>query len=150
MNKDLLTTLLELTKTAAKRDEVPVGAMVVNPETNEIIAKNHNRCEELKDVTAHAEIIVIREAMEKLGVKRLDGYDLYVSLEPCTMCAGAISLTKIKNLYFGAEDKKGGAVINGIKFFEQKTCHHRPNVYCGFEEEKFSKILKDFFKSKRK
>ncbi len=148
MNNELITKLLELAKIAATRNEVPVSAMIISPETGEIIAENHNRCEELKDITAHAEMIVIKEAMQKLGVKRLDGYDLYVSLEPCTMCAGAISLSKIKNLYFFSEDKKGGGVINGVKFFEQNTCHHRVNVYPALKDE-FSQILKDFFKNKR-
>ena len=106
-------------------------------------------CEDVSDATAHAEVEVIRKACAKLKQNRLRGFDLYVTLEPCTMCAAAISFARIENLYFGAEDKKGGAVLNGVKFFDAPTCHHKPKVFSGILAEESSLLLKDFFKQKR-
>lgn len=141
---------LELAQKAAQNDEVPVGALVVNPETDEIVAEAHNLSEHGANALAHAEIIAMTEACQKLGVTRLRDMDLYVTLEPCTMCAAAISFMRIKKLYFGAFDTKGGAVSNGVHFYESPTCHHRPEVEGGILEEQCGKILKDFFKSKRR
>ena len=140
---------LELAQQAALEDEVPIGAVIVDPTTNEIVAEAYNQSQHILDATAHAEIEVIRKACAKLNQNRLRGLDLYVTLEPCTMCAAAISFARIENLYFGAEDFKGGAVLNGVKFFEAPTCHHRPKVYSGILAEEASSLLKNFFKSKR-
>ena len=140
---------LELAAQAVLQDEVPIGCVIVDPGNNKIIAESHNLSQHVEDATAHAEIIAIREACRKLGSNRLRGLDIYVTLEPCTMCAAAISFARIENLYFGATDTKGGAVISGVRFFEQPTCHHRPQVHQGLLEAECSKILKDFFKSKR-
>ena len=122
---------------------------IVDSATGEIITSTHNLSQHSEDATAHAEILAIRQACQILKQNRLWDMDMYVTLEPCTMCASAISFARIKNLYFGAYDEKGGAVINGVKFYEQKTCHHKPNVVGGILEEKCSQILKDFFKNKR-
>ena len=134
---------------AVSRDEVPVGAVIVDGNTGEIIARAGNRVEELHDPTAHAEIIAIRKACAALGQNRLEGCDIYVTLEPCTMCAGAISLARLRRLYFGAMDIKGGAVENGVKFFEHSTCYHVPEIYGGIQEPASNKLLKAFFQSKR-
>lgn len=132
---------------AADRQEVPIGAVLVLD--GRVIASSGNRTRELNDVTAHAEIAVIRMACEELGQERLPGADLYVTLEPCTMCAGAISFARIRRLYYGAGDPKGGAVDNGVRFFNQPTCHHAPDVYSGMSETEASRILKQFFSEKR-
>ncbi len=140
---------IELAAQAAAEDEVPIGAVIVNPESGEIIAEAYNQSQHISDASAHAEIEAIRKACAKLGQNRLWDMDLYVTLEPCTMCAGAISLARIKNLYFGAADAKGGAVISGVKFFEAPTCHHRPQVSGGILEEECAALLKNFFRQKR-
>lgn len=140
---------LEEAKKAAERDEVPVGAVLVHGETGKVVARSSNQSVERSDPTAHAEIMVIRELCEKIGSQRLPGYDLYVTLEPCTMCAGAISFARLRKVYFGTEDVKGGAVVKGVKFFEQPTCHHRPEVYGPIMENPCGQILKDFFREKR-
>lgn len=134
---------------AAQEDEVPIGAVVVDPDSGEIIAKAHNLSEHSSDATAHAEIVAMKLACEKLRQNRLRGMDLYVTLEPCTMCAAAISFMRIAHLYFAAADKKGGAVINGVKFFEVPTCHHKPIFESGILEEEAALLLKNFFKHKR-
>ena len=134
-------------KAAAFRNEVPVGAVLVNEGV--IVARNGNRIRGLKDPTAHAEILVIREAAKVLASERLTGCDLYVTLEPCTMCAAAISFARIAKLYFGAEDVKSGGVDNGVRYFDSSTCHHAPQVYGGLQGELCGKILKLFFASKR-
>ena len=131
---------------AAARGEVPVGAVLSHAGT--VVAQAGNRTRELADPTAHAEMLVIREAAGKLG-ERLTGADLYVTLEPCAMCAGAISFARIRRLYFGAEDEKGGAVINGPRFFASPTCHHAPEVYSGMSEAPASALLKAFFRERR-
>lgn len=140
---------LTLAQQAYTADEVPIGAIVVNPETGEIISEAYNLSEHGSDATAHAEVLAIRRACEKLGVNRLRDMDLYVTLEPCTMCAAAISMARIKTLYFGAYDTKGGAVANGVHFYEAATCHHKPNVIGGIMEEECGEILKKFFRQKR-
>lgn len=140
---------LDLATKAAEQDEVPIGAIVVNPENGEIISEAYNLSEHVLDATAHAEIVAIRKACEILGTNRLRGMDLYVTLEPCTMCAAAISFARIENLYFGAFDKKGGAIVNGVHFFAAETCHHKPNVTSGILEKECSEMLKNFFKQKR-
>ncbi|WP_292587569.1 nucleoside deaminase, partial [Mesorhizobium sp.] len=126
---------------------VPVGAVIVSGNT--VIAKAGNRTRELADPTAHAEMLVIREACRKLASERLTGHDLYVTLEPCAMCAGAISFARLRRLYFGAADEKGGAVVNGTRFFASPICHHAPEIYPGMGESAAALILKDFFRGKR-
>ncbi|MBL0935579.1 MAG: nucleoside deaminase [Rhizobiaceae bacterium] len=132
---------------AAARGEVPVGAVLVRD--GEIVARAGNRTRELNDPTAHAEMLVIRDACAALGQERLTGLDLYVTLEPCAMCAAAISFARIRRLYFGAEDEKGGAVVNGPRFFSLPTCHHAPETYSGFSEQKSAELLRGFFRSQR-
>ena len=134
---------------AAKKDEVPVGAIVVEHASGKIISRAYNLTEHSKDCTCHAEILAIQKACKKLRLNRLWGMDLYVTLEPCAMCAAAISFARIENLYFGAYDKKNGGVLNGIKFYESETCHHKPLIYSGICEEKCANILQNFFKNKR-
>lgn len=132
---------------AAQRGEVPVGAVIVS--NGSVLASAGNRTRELNDPTAHAEMLAIREAATRLASERLTGADLYVTLEPCTMCAAAISFARLRRLYFGAADEKGGAVINGVRFFASETCHHAPEVYSGFGEVRSSVLLKDFFRERR-
>lgn len=143
-----MTIALEEAKRAAERGEVPVGAVITCG--NEIIASAGNRVIELKDASAHAEILAIRQAAQFIGNERLTKCDLYVTLEPCTMCAGAISQARIRRLYFGTEDAKAGAVENGVRFFGAPSCHHAPEVYSGFSAEKSAELLKAFFIDKRK
>jgi len=138
---------LDEARAAGARGEVPIGAVVVFD--NAVVAKAGNRTREDNDVTAHAEVVAIRLAAATLGNERLMGADLYVTLEPCTMCAAAISFARIRRLYYGAEDPKGGAVDNGVRFFSQPTCHHSPEVYSALAESEASDILKDFFRARR-
>ncbi|MDF0695125.1 nucleoside deaminase [Rhizobium sp. MC63] len=138
---------LEEARAAGERGEVPIGAVVVIDDI--AVSRSGNRTRELNDVTAHAEIAAIRLACEALGQERLAGADLYVTLEPCTMCAAAISFARIRRLYYGAEDPKGGAVDNGVRFYAQPTCHHVPEVYSGFNEVQSAEILRRFFSQKR-
>ncbi|OCP00238.1 MULTISPECIES: nucleoside deaminase [unclassified Ensifer] len=138
---------LEEARKAADRGEVPIGAVVVFD--GRIISRAGNRTRELNDVTAHAEIVAIREASAVLNDERLTGADLYVTLEPCTMCAAAISFARIRRLYYGADDPKGGAVDSGVRFFGSPTCHHVPDVYSGLAEREAADLLKDFFAGKR-
>lgn len=135
-------------ESAAARGEVPVGAVLVASDGT-VLAKAGNRTEQDQDPTAHAEILVLREAGKKLGSPRLIDCDLYVTLEPCAMCATAISFARIRRLYFAAYDPKGGAVDHGPRFFSQPTCHHRPEVVGGIEEQKAGELLKKFFARKR-
>lgn len=139
---------LQEARDAAKRGEVPVGAVLLGPK-GDVLARSGNRIVELTDPTAHAEVLVLREGALKFGSERLLGCDLYVTLEPCTMCAGAISFARIRRLYFGADDPKGGGVDHGVRFFNQATCHHRPDVYGGIGAGAASKLLKDFFAVRR-
>ncbi|QRM45588.1 nucleoside deaminase [Rhizobium sp. BG4] len=138
---------LEEARAAGERGEVPIGAVVVLD--GAVVGRSGNRTRERNDVTAHAEIAAIRMACEELGQERLTGADLYVSLEPCTMCAAAISFARIRRLYYGAEDPKGGAVDNGVRFYAQPTCHHAPEVYSGLNETEAADILRTFFAGKR-
>ena len=134
---------------AADRGEAPIGAVVVDPLTGEVIARAGNSPIGLSDPTAHAEILALREAAAKLGNYRLTGLTLVVTLEPCAMCAGAISHARIGRLVFGATDEKGGAVVSGPRFFEQPTCHWRPDVEGGVLGDDSATMLKDFFRAKR-
>jgi tRNA(Arg) A34 adenosine deaminase TadA len=128
--------------------EVPIGAVVVSA-AGEVLAKAGNRTVELRDPTAHAELLAIREACARIGSERLIGCDLYVTLEPCAMCAAAISFARLRRLYFGAPDPKGGAVEHGPRFFRQPTCHHAPEIYGGIGEARASDLLKRFFAARR-
>ena len=143
-----METALSEAQAAAMRGEVPVGAVIMDGQ-GEIIAREGNRTRELNDPSAHAEMLVIRAACEAARSERLTGYSLYVTLEPCAMCAGAISFARIAKLYFGAGDPKGGAVEHGVRFFESPTCHHAPEVYGGIDEVRAGEILKSFFKERR-
>lgn len=138
---------LDEARAAAARGEVPVGAVVVLDGT--VIASAGNRTREQNDVTAHAEVLAIRAAAERIGSERLIDADLYVTLEPCTMCAAAISFARIRRLYYGAEDEKGGGVDHGVRFYAQPTCHHAPEVYSGIAASEAAAILKDFFSGRR-
>jgi tRNA(adenine34) deaminase len=144
---DFMGIAIEEAKAAAAAGEVPVGALVVRG--GEVLARAGNRTLRDRDVTAHAEVLAIRAAAAKLGSERLIDCDLYVTLEPCTMCAAAISFARIRRLYFGASDPKGGAVESGVRFFNAPTCHHRPEVYGGIGEGEAAAILREFFAGKR-
>lgn len=144
----MAAALLEAEK-ARDLGEVPVGAVIVFHQTGNIIASGGNRTEQAKDPTAHAEIEVIRAAAAELGTVRLPDCDIYVTLEPCPMCATAISFARLRRLYFGAYDLKGGGVEHGPRIFEQPTCHHRPEIAGGFEEAPAAKLLKSFFAAQR-
>ena len=145
----MMDLALQEANAAAARGEVPVGAVLVDPRSGEILARTGNRVEELGDPTAHAEILAIRAGAAALGLKRLTDADLYVTLEPCAMCAAAISLARLRRLYFGAGDPKGGAVEHGPRFFAQATCHHRPEIYGGIGEAAAGELLKAFFQARR-
>ncbi len=140
---------LEEAEAAAAAGEVPVGAVLVDGETGVVLARAHNRVEADKDPTAHAELLAIREAAQRLGAKRLAGADLYVSLEPCPMCAQAISFARLRRLIFAAYDPKGGGVEHGPRIFAQVTCHHRPEVVGGVQELRAGELLKAFFRDRR-
>jgi len=135
-------------RAAAERGEVPVGAVIVDP-VGCLVAASGNRIEELSDPTAHAEMLAIRRAAGMSGGLRLVGYSLYVTLEPCAMCAQAISLARIKRVYFGASDEKSGAVENGVRLYNDPSCHHIPEVYGGIHASKAKVLLKDFFRVRR-
>jgi tRNA(Arg) A34 adenosine deaminase TadA len=134
-------------RAAAARGEVPVGAVIVRD--GRVIAAAGNRPREAHDPTAHAEVLAIRRACEALADERLTGCDLYVTLEPCTMCAAAIAFARIRRVYFGAPDPKGGAVEHGVRFFQQPTCHHAPEVYGGIREGEAAALLRAFFSERR-
>jgi tRNA(adenine34) deaminase len=134
---------------AALRGEVPVGAVVVDAASGAVLAQAGNSGEALADPTAHAEMLVLRAAAAARGVPRLDDCDLYVTLEPCAMCAAAISLARIRRLYFAAYDPKGGAVEHGPRLFQQPTGHHRPEVYGGIDERRAGALMRAFFKARR-
>jgi len=139
---------LSLAEEAAANGEAPVGAVVM--EGDVILAAERNAMKALNDPTAHAEMLAIRAALAKRGTGRLDGCDLYVTLEPCAMCAGAIAHTRLRRVYFAAEDIKAGAVENGVRLFEQPTCHHRPEVIGGLGASRSEAMLRDFFRALRK
>lgn len=138
----------EEAEAAAARGEVPVGAVIADA-SGRVIARAGNRTLERKDPTAHAELLAIGEAATALSSERLTGCDLYVTLEPCAMCAAAISFARIRRLYFAADDEKMGAVENGPRFYSQLTCHHRPDVYSGIGGEAARSMLREFFKTRR-
>jgi tRNA(adenine34) deaminase len=142
-----MSIALEQARAAAARGEVPVGCVVVRD--GGIVARAGNRTIADHDPTAHAELIAIRAAASALGSERLADCDLYVTLEPCAMCAAAMSFARIRRLYFGAADTKGGAVEHGVRFFAAPTCHHRPEVYGGINESECGELLKDFFQARR-
>jgi len=136
-------------KAAAALGEVPVGAVLVDGPSGAVLAAAGNRTEKAADPTAHAEMVVIREAASRLGAPRLAGCDLYVTLEPCAMCAAAMSLARIRRLYFGAYDAKGGGVEHGARVFARATCTHRPEVFGGIEERRCGALLTAFFAERR-
>jgi len=132
---------------AAAEGEVPVGCVIVRD--GAVIARGRNRTVADHDPTAHAEMVALRTAAAALGTERLTACDIYVTLEPCTMCASALSFARIRRLYYGAADPKGGAVDSGVRFFDQPTCHHRPDVYGGIAEQEAAALLRDFFAGRR-
>jgi tRNA(adenine34) deaminase len=138
---------LDEARAAGARDEVPVGCVIVRD--GAVLARAGNRTVADRDPTAHAEIIAIRQAAASLGSERLPDCDLYVTLEPCVMCAGAAAFARIRRLYYGAADPKGGAVDNGVKFFASPTCHHRPEIHGGLAAAEAGALLKEFFKARR-
>jgi tRNA(adenine34) deaminase len=138
---------LEEARAAQARGEVPVGCVIVRG--SEVVVRAGNRTVADRDPTAHAELLALRMAASSIGSERLTGCDLYVTLEPCAMCAAAMSFARIRRLYYGAADPKGGAVDNGVRFFAQPTCHHRPEVYGGVNESEAGLLLKDFFAARR-
>lgn len=141
---------LRLAQAAAEAGEAPIGALVVDPATDEIVAEAHNNPVAGMDPTAHAEILALREAAKKRGNYRLTGLELFVTLEPCAMCAGAISHARIGRLVYGASDEKGGAVEHGARVFERKTCHWRPELVSGVLAEESAGLLRGFFRARRK
>ena len=143
----MLAALAEA-EAAAARGEVPVGAVVVRAD-GRVLASTGNRTRELSDPTAHAEMLAIRQACAAQGSERLDGADLYVTLEPCPMCAAAMSFARVRRLYFGAGDPKSGGVEHGPRIFSQPTCHHAPEVYGGIEEAQAADLLREFFARRR-
>jgi len=138
---------LEEARAAGARGEVPVGCVIVRD--GEVVARAGNRTIVDRDPTAHAELLAIRQAAAALGSERLSACDLYVTLEPCTMCTAAMSFARIRRLYFGAADPKGGAVEHGVRFFSAATCHHRPEVYGGINERECAALLREFFAARR-
>ena len=134
---------------AAERGEVPVGAVLVDSATGAVVAEDGNRIVELHDPTAHAEMLAIRAAARAMGSERLVALDLYVTLEPCAMCAAAVSFARIRRLVYGAPDLKGGGVEHGARVFDQPTCHHRPEVIAGVGERRASELLRTFFATRR-
>jgi tRNA(Arg) A34 adenosine deaminase TadA len=144
-----MTQALAEAAIAAARGEVPIGALLLDAGTGTVIAKSGNRVEADADPTAHAELLVIRAGARALGTPRLEACDLYVTLEPCAMCAQAIAFARIRRLYFGAYDPKGGGVEHGARIFGPPTCHHRPEVYGGIAEREAGALLKRFFQARR-
>jgi tRNA(adenine34) deaminase len=138
---------LEEARAAGRGGEVPIGCVVIH--AGAVVARAGNRTLIDRDPTAHAEMVAIRVACAALGDERLTDCDLYVTLEPCAMCAGAISFARVRRLYYGAADPKGGAVDNGVKFFASPSCHHRPEIYGGLAEAETSELLKTFFRARR-
>jgi tRNA(Arg) A34 adenosine deaminase TadA len=139
---------LEEARAAAERGEVPIGAVIADAQGN-ILSRQGNRTREHCDPTAHAEVLAIREACRLVGAQRIESADLYVTLEPCAMCAAAISFARIRRLYYGAADPKGGAVESGPAFFAQPTCHHAPDIYAGMAERESAELLRAFFRARR-
>ena len=146
---EAMALALQEAKAAAKAGEVPVGAIIVDSQTGEVLARAHNRVERDSDPTAHAEVLAIRGLAQKIKSARLGDCDLYVTLEPCPMCATAISFARIRRVYYGAYDPKGGGVDHGPRVYEHETCHHRPEVYGGLSEEACADLLRSFFQERR-
>lgn len=146
---DFMGEALTEARLAAAAGEVPVGAVLVDAASGEILARAHNRVERDDDPSAHAELLAIRAAAAAGGAKRLTSADLYVTLEPCAMCAAAISFARLRRVVYGAYDPKGGGVDHGPRFFQQPTCHHRPEVVGGVQEQACGTLLRDFFKARR-
>lgn len=144
-----MTLALKEAEKAALAGEVPIGAVLVDTATGEIVARAYNLTETKCDPTAHAEILVIRQRCEAIGAPRLPDHDLYVTLEPCAMCAAAIAGARLRRIYFGAYDPKGGGVEHGPKIFDQPTTHHKPDIYGGIDENAAAEILQKFFKQRR-
>lgn len=144
-----MTAALEEAQGAASREEVPIGAVLVDSTTGEIVARASNRTLEHTDPTAHAEILLIREMCEKVGAQRLPDYDLYVTLEPCPMCAAAISFARIRRVVFGTSDPKSGGITSAMKMYEQPQIHHKPEIFAGVMAFECSQLLKEFFAKKR-
>jgi tRNA(Arg) A34 adenosine deaminase TadA len=146
-NQKFMDEALEIAVAAMRAGEVPVGALVVKD--GEVLARADNRTLRDHDPTAHAEVLALREAARKLNSERLIDCDLYVTLEPCAMCAAAVSFARIRRLYYGATDPKGGAVESGVRFFASPTCHHQPEVYGGMQEARAAELLRAFFAARR-
>ena len=140
---------LDEARAAVAREEVPVGAVIVHGPSGRVLSRAHNEVETLSDPTAHAELLAIRRAASAAGTPRLQECDLYVTLEPCPMCAQAIAFARLRRVYYGAEDPKGGGVDNGPRIFSLSTCHHRPDVYGGIRESEAAELLRDFFAARR-
>ena len=147
MPQSFMDIALDEARAAQAAAEVPVGCVIVRD--GAVVARAGNRTLRDRDPTAHAELLAIRQAAAALGTERLTDCDLHVTLEPCAMCAAAISFARIRRLYYGAADPKGGAVDNGVRFFASPTCHHRPEVYGGIGESEAAALLRDFFKARR-
>jgi len=148
-NAEPMTLALAEASRAGARGEVPVGAVLVDSASGQVLAAAGNRVEELHDPTAHAELLVLRAAAAAGASKRLPLADLYVTLEPCPMCAQAIAFARLRRVYYGAYDPKGGGVDHGPHIFEQPTCHHRPEIYGGIRESEAGDLLKEFFRARR-
>lgn len=146
---DFMALAFEEAEAAGVRGEVPIGAVVVEAATGRVLARAGNEVEAARDPTAHAELLALRRAAAAVGAPRLVDCDLYVTLEPCPMCASAASFARVRRLYYGASDPKGGGVEHGARVFEQATCHHKPEVYAGFQERRASELLKSFFRARR-
>ncbi|MDY0884294.1 nucleoside deaminase [Dongia soli] len=146
---DFMALAFRQAELAAGRDEVPIGAVLVDSVTGTILAADHNRVEEWQDPTAHAELLVIRRAAMASGEKRLPMADLYVTLEPCPMCATAIAFARLRRVIYAASDPKGGGIEHGPRIFTQPTCHHRPQVFGGLDEGRSAEMLRSFFRAKR-
>ena len=144
---DFMAAAFAEAEAAGRRGEVPIGAVIARDGI--ILSSAGNRTRELSDPTAHAEILAIRDACASAASERLPGADLYVTLEPCPMCAAAISFARIRRLYFGASDEKGGAVVSGGRYFHQPTCHHAPEIYAGIAETQSAEMLRRFFRERR-
>jgi tRNA(adenine34) deaminase len=149
MENQYMTLALAEARAAFEKGEVPVGAVIVDPKAGKVVAAAANLTEAQSDPTAHAEMLAIRAACRAAGAPRLPNYDIYVTLEPCPMCAAAISFARFRRVYFGAYDPKGGGIEHGPKVFSHSTCHHKPEVYGGIEETACGEILKEFFSARR-
>jgi tRNA(Arg) A34 adenosine deaminase TadA len=148
-DKDYMALAFVQAEQAASRDEVPIGAVLVDSMTGLVLAADHNRVEEWQDPTAHAEMLVIRRAALARGQKRLPQADLFVTLEPCPMCSTAIAFARLRRVIYAASDPKGGGVEHGPRIFTQPTCHHRPQIFGGLETERSADMLRRFFRAKR-